>query len=169
MARVPSIFECAFARASVQRLGDVSVVVLSGEGAVVSPTLALRSVERWAGSRASTGVPRKDLALVLDRLEPRLARAGCALGCAGSPPDQVRLLRAAQQAGLEPKDWPLGGAAKMLWQEMAAKPPAPPVRNRDACDVKAPAGCPAESESPDGEWDEVLPGVRIRRRVVEES
>lgn len=142
MAEEPKVFDSAMKRLQLSRYGDIVLLVMPGEGAILVPGADFSVAQKWAQRRHSTGSPMRDRALFLDRFDTVVARSGSLVSTRGSRKPLEGLVRAMRSAGLSPDEWSLPADLKAR--------PKPGEAARRTCETpQEPGEAPLEPDQPD--------------------
>jgi hypothetical protein len=103
-----SMLQSALQRMRVSRQGQVTMVVVDGQGAACIPTMEYRSAESWASKKSSAPNANQSMLKVMEKLEVMICRPGTTFASTrGSPKYVTDLAKAMISAGLDINEWSL--------------------------------------------------------------
>ena len=103
-----TMLQSALGRMRVSRQGQVTMVVVDGQGAAAIPTMEYRTVESWASKKSAAPNANQSLLKIMEKLEVMICRPGTTFASTrGSPKYVVDLAKAMIAAGLDINEWAL--------------------------------------------------------------
>ena len=103
-----TMLQSALMRMRVSRQGQVTVVVVDGQGAAAIPTMDYRTMEAWASKKTSAPNSNQSVLKVMEKLEVMICRPGTTFASTrGSPKYVTDLAKAMIAAGLDINEWAL--------------------------------------------------------------
>jgi len=138
-----TMLQSALSRMRVSRQGQVTMVVVDGQGAAAIPTMDYRTMEAWASKKSSAPNANQSVLKVMERLEVMICRPGTTFASTrGSPKYVTDLAKAMISAGLDIGEWALPPDVREAATSpaMAASKPAPKKTDPAATDGGTHAG-----------------------------
>jgi len=103
-----TMLQSALQRMRVSRQGQVTMVVVDGQGAAAIPTMDYRTMEAWASKKGSAPNANQSVLKVMEKLEVMVCRPGTTFASTrGSPKYVTDLAKAMIAAGLDINEWAL--------------------------------------------------------------
>jgi hypothetical protein len=102
------MLQAALQRMRVTRQGQVTMIVVDGQGAAAIPTMDYRTVEAWANKKASAPNANQSLLKVMEKVETMICRPGTTFASTrGSPKYVTDLAKAMISAGMDINEFSL--------------------------------------------------------------
>lgn len=123
MATQPrTLFESATQRGRIIRQGNITTIIMDGNGAVIVDIQDFQQARKWAQSKMPTANLLTDRARFLDQFPALVSRPGSVQATRGSQKPLEKLVKEMLASGMDLNEWTLPMELKAIGRPPAPKP-----------------------------------------------